>query len=95
MQEPSPDQDAANAVPPVIEARRNLLSILPRILASLTVLWKAITISESKREASGHDQPCWTLGIPKVCSVISLIIHKLWLEKIFMALCKTAVTQVR
>lgn len=53
-------------VPPVLEARRNLLSILPRILASLASLWKAINVSEARYRRDNKDQPWWTLGSPKV-----------------------------
>lgn len=48
-----------------MEARGHLLNILPRILASLAILWKAIHISEKKQQ-QGLVQPWWSLGTPKV-----------------------------
>jgi len=64
--EPTPDKDTGNSVSPVMEARRNILSILPRILASLTVLWKAVNVSEDRKDSSQKEQVCWSLGSPKV-----------------------------
>ncbi|XP_013389897.1 LOW QUALITY PROTEIN: protein dopey-1-like [Lingula anatina] len=59
--EPSPLKEVG-PLPPVVEARRLLLSILPRVIAALTVLWKAIDISEARED---EEQPCWTMGSPK------------------------------
>ena len=56
---------------PIIEARRSLLSILPRILASLAVLWKAINVSDQRKKFTGKDQACWALGTPKVSETYS------------------------
>jgi len=47
-----------------LETKAHLLNILPRILASLTVLWRSIHVSETK-DLSGETQPWWTLGSPK------------------------------
>ena len=45
------------AVTPVLESRRHLLSILPRVLSALSILWKAIHMSEHKKGTTGEDQP--------------------------------------
>jgi hypothetical protein len=46
-------------------ARRGLLSILPRIIASLSSIWKAIYVSELKQK-DNQEQASWTMGFPKV-----------------------------
>ena len=66
LQEPSPAKEPAGQVSPVMEARRNLLSILPRILASLSSLWKSVNGCEEKQGLSGKEQAWTTLGAPKV-----------------------------
>lgn len=63
FQEPSPAKEVTNSIPPVLEARRNLLSILPRILASLATLWKAVRKSEV---SSNNKDPWFIMGQPKV-----------------------------
>ena len=66
LQEPSPAKEPAGQVSRVMEARRNLLSILPRILASLSSLWKSVNACEEKQGLSGKEQAWTTLGAPKV-----------------------------
>jgi len=62
---PSPSRDTAGVDSGArIEARAHMLNILPRIFASLTILWKAIHVSEAKKQ-KGEPQPWWTLGNPK------------------------------
>ncbi|XP_064627681.1 protein dopey-1-like isoform X4 [Lineus longissimus] len=61
--EPSPQKDFGDP-PPVIMARRGLLSILPRIIASLSSIWKAIYVSELKQK-DNQEQASWTMGFPK------------------------------
>ena len=66
LQEPSPAKEPAGQISPVMEARRNLLSILPRILASLSSLWKSVNVCKEKQSFSGKEQAWTTLGAPKV-----------------------------
>ncbi|ELU14591.1 hypothetical protein CAPTEDRAFT_134195 [Capitella teleta] len=58
-------QDQPSVVNPVVEARRHLLSILPRILSALCVLWHSVQTSEHKKGSLGEDQPSWTMGPPR------------------------------
>ncbi len=51
---------------PKIEARRHLLDILPRILASLADVWKAINVVEETMNEGGKERPGSTMGQPKV-----------------------------
>lgn len=60
--ETSPQRDAASLAP-LLEARRVLLSILPRIIACMLTLWKAITKSEEETVGIHHN---WIIGAPKV-----------------------------
>ncbi len=64
-QEPSPAKEPAGQVSPVMEARRNLLSILPRVLASLSTLWRAVGVCEERQSAVGREGPWTTFGPPK------------------------------
>ena len=66
MKEPSPAKEPTGQISPVMEARRNLLSILPRILASLSSLWKSVNVCKEKQGVSGKEQAWTTLGAPKV-----------------------------
>ncbi|KAL5009879.1 hypothetical protein ScPMuIL_012184 [Solemya velum] len=50
---------------PVMEARRLLLSILPRIISCMAVLWKSIQVAEQGSDSQA-DHPSWTVGSPKV-----------------------------
>ena len=51
MQESSPQRDAS-PVSPVLEARSNLLSILPRIMACMATLWKAVNRDSTQSHAT-------------------------------------------
>ncbi|XP_052808898.1 protein dopey-1-like isoform X3 [Mya arenaria] len=58
--ETSPQREIG-VVSPVMDARNNILSVMPRIMACLTALWRAVNIVDK------HDE--WstlTLGAPKV-----------------------------
>ena len=46
---------------PLLEARRHLLSNLPRVLASLATLWQATETAEANNFSTYS-----TLGLPKV-----------------------------
>ncbi|ESO88953.1 hypothetical protein LOTGIDRAFT_154021 [Lottia gigantea] len=63
VREASPLRDNT-AMSPVIEARRNLLSILPRIMACMAVMWKALNTVTSG-EADRFTQARLTMGSPK------------------------------
>ena len=60
MQETSPQRDLG-AVSPVLDARTNILSIMPRIIASLTSMWHAMAVIEGQ-----EDSPKLTMGAVKV-----------------------------
>ncbi|XP_074662898.1 protein DOP1A-like [Tubulanus polymorphus] len=62
--ETSPAKDGTSPLPPVISSRRGLLSILPRIIASLSAVWKATYWSETKI-SDNHEPPAWMMGYPK------------------------------
>ncbi|XP_012945131.1 protein dopey-1 [Aplysia californica] len=54
--EPSPARDSA-PVSPVLEARARLLSILPRIMACMATLWKAVSVGGEAGEATPSSHP--------------------------------------
>ena len=63
FQEVSPARESTPA--PVMEARRGLLSIMPRIIACMASLWRNVNVDEE----SGHvpESNTWIMGRPKVC----------------------------
>ena len=71
-QENSPARDLGS-VSPVLDARNNLLSVLPRIIACMTSLWRAMKVVEKQEEC-----PSLVMGAPKV-GIFSL-------EKVFVNL---------
>ncbi|XP_060598596.1 protein dopey-1-like isoform X2 [Ruditapes philippinarum] len=58
--EASPQRDLG-AMSPVLEARNSILSVMPRIIACMASLWRAINIVEEQEES-----PVLTMGSPKV-----------------------------
>ncbi|XP_050391433.1 protein dopey-1 isoform X1 [Patella vulgata] len=62
--ETSPIRDNT-AMSPVLEARRGLLSILPRIMACMAVMWKALN-SVTSGETDRYTQARLTMGSPKI-----------------------------
>ncbi|XP_053397950.1 protein dopey-1-like isoform X3 [Mercenaria mercenaria] len=58
--EASPQRDLG-AMSPVLEARNSILSVMPRIIACMAALWRAINIVEKQEES-----PFLTMGSPKV-----------------------------
>ena len=65
LQEASPQRELS-PLAPVLEARRILLSILPRILACMTSLWKASDAAERNE----NNQQKYIMGNPKVSKKI-------------------------
>ncbi|KAK3097876.1 hypothetical protein FSP39_014063 [Pinctada imbricata] len=59
--EPSPQRELGPS--PVTEARRGLLSIMPRIIACMSSMWSAVRSAET---GNNDDHPTWTMGSPKV-----------------------------
>ncbi|XP_060070918.1 protein dopey-1-like [Ylistrum balloti] len=51
---------------PIMDARRSLLSIMPRIIACLTSLWKAAKYAEEQVGDESKSHPTWIMGTPKV-----------------------------
>ncbi|XP_069103129.1 protein DOP1A-like isoform X2 [Argopecten irradians] len=51
---------------PVMDARRSLLSIMPRIISCLTSLWKAVNFAEEIAGDENKSHPTWIMGTPKV-----------------------------
>ncbi|XP_021360674.1 protein dopey-1-like isoform X2 [Mizuhopecten yessoensis] len=51
---------------PIMDARRSLLSIMPRIIACLTSLWKAVKFAEEQVGDESKFHPTWIMGTPKV-----------------------------
>ena len=60
-QDASPEKDVTATTSPVLEARRQLLSHLPRVLASLATMWQATEAAEAKQFTTYY-----TLGLPRV-----------------------------
>ena len=63
IQEASPQRDLGT-MSPVLEARNSILSVMPRIIACMASLWRAINIVEKQ-----EDSPVLTMGSPKVCKI--------------------------
>lgn len=61
----SPARESTPA--PVMEARRGLLSIMPRIIACMATLWRAVNVDEDSSNV--REGNTWIMGRPKVCSV--------------------------
>lgn len=61
----SPARESTPA--PVMEARRGLLSIMPRIIACMTSLWRAVNVDEDSSNVL--ESNTWIMGRPKVCLV--------------------------
>lgn len=61
LQETSPQREAGN-LSPVLDARNNILSVMPRIMACMASLWRALNVVEKQEEL-----PVLTIGSPKVC----------------------------
>ena len=71
LQEASPQRELG-PLAPVLEARRILLSILPRILACMTSLWKASNAAERNE----NYQRKYIMGSPKVSKVSSITLKE-------------------
>ena len=54
---------------PVLDARNNILSVMPRIMACLAALWRAVTVVDRLEEL-----PTMTLGAPKVGLVMLCVV---------------------
>ncbi|KAJ8315121.1 hypothetical protein KUTeg_007271 [Tegillarca granosa] len=63
--EASPIRETSN-IQPVIDVRRALLCIMPRIIACMTSLWRAVKLAEIKSNTGKNNHPAWTMGSPKV-----------------------------
>ena len=59
LQENSPAKDLGAS--PVMDARNNLLSVLPRIIACMASLWRAMKVVDKH-----EDSPALAMGAPKV-----------------------------
>ena len=66
MQESTPSKEDGSTINPRLDARPALLRMLPQILSSLTSLWQAASLSETRSDSQAASQPWWTLGSPKV-----------------------------
>ena len=64
LQESSPARDLG-MVSPVLDARSNLLSVLPRIIACMASMWRAMKVVEKHEES-----PALVMGAPKVGAVL-------------------------
>lgn len=65
-------QKESSMLSPVMDARNNILSVMPRIMACLTSLWRAVNIVDKQ-----DDWCSVTIGAPKVCKLSMAI--DLWL----------------
>jgi len=72
VQESTPSRDDSSSFNARLDARAPLLRMLPQILSSLRILWKAVSDSEARYDSHSGTQSTagtpswWTLGTPKV-----------------------------
>ncbi|XP_035686504.1 protein dopey-1-like isoform X1 [Branchiostoma floridae] len=68
---PSHGGEGENQVKPLLEARRAVISILPRVVSTLATAWGILKQAESQGEgraqrAAQQPPPAWIMGSPKV-----------------------------